>query len=121
MQDLLPQAVKCGMKPKEFFHSTPNEIYMQMEAYRENLNQQYEFAEYQAWLNGLYDVWAIGTCFDKKTKYPENPLEKKSKEISEVAKKSGKSEAQIQQELLYMQLRVMQVNHELRKSDICAE
>lgn len=105
------------MKPKEFFHSTPNDIFMQMEAYQENIRRQYEYAEHQAWLNGLYDVWAIGTCFDKKTKYPENPLEKKSKEISEIAKKSQKSEAQIQQELLYMQLRVMQVNSALNEDN----
>lgn len=115
----MPRAIECGIKPKEFFHSTPNEINMQIEAYWNTVKRQYEFAEYQAWLNGLYDAWAIGTCFNKKTKYPENPLEKKSKEISEIAKKSQKSEAQIQQELLYMQLRVMQVNYELNEDSGC--
>lgn len=88
-----------------------------MEAYKNRIKQQYEFSEYQAWLNGLYNVWAIGTCFDKKTKYPENPLEKKSKEVSQIAKNSGKTEAQLQQELLYMQMRVMQANHELKKKE----
>lgn len=111
----MPQAVECGIKPKEFLHSTPNEVYMQIEAYGNHVKKQYEFAEHQAWLNGVYDAWAISTCLSKKTKYPPNPLEKKSKDIKEISKKSGKSESQIQQELLYMQLRVMQVNHELNK------
>lgn len=62
-------------------------------------------------------MWAMGACLDKKTKYPENPLTKKKEDIKEIAKNSGKSEAQMQQELLYMQLQVMKANSDLNKLD----
>lgn len=114
---MLPQAVKCGIKPKEFFHLTPNEIYLHIQSFKEHVEERAREIEYAAWLNGSYVVAAIGTSFCKNISYPENPLSVRSQSIEEKAKKSGKTESELQQELLYMQLRVMQANFQLNADE----
>lgn len=65
--------------------------------------------------------WCIcnerGSCgiFNKKAKYPENPLLENTKTIKEIAKNNNKSEEEMNQELLYMTLRVRQTNARLEK------
>lgn len=109
----MPRAVKCGIKPREFMHMTPNEVNMIIKAQGEQLRERADEREFTAWLNGLYVSMAIASCFSKKCNYPENPITKKQDSLEVKAQKAGKTEEEIQQELLYMQLRVMQANYEL--------
>lgn len=108
------------MTKQEFFHSTPIDIKYRISAYQEEqkiratLEENHtKMEEYQAWATGLYTRFAIISALDKKVQFPENPLVTHSKDIKEIAKNSGKSEAQLQQELLYMQMRVREVNSRL--------
>lgn len=86
---------------------------MVIKAHEEQLQRDIDEKEFTAWINGLYTSMAIASCFSKNCKYPENPISKKQDTIEEKAKKAGKTEEELQQELLYMQLRVMQTNYEL--------
>lgn len=96
-------------------HATPNDIYLKIEDYNNKKEEEYDLIIYKSWLNGLYHTIALSSFFNKSGKYPDSPLNEKKKGLKEVAKKSGKTEAQLQQELLYMQLRVRQVNSEIEK------
>ena len=58
---------------------------------------------------------AVVAAFNKKAKYPENPLLENTKTIKEIAKNNNKSEEEMNQELLYMTLRVRQTNARLEK------
>lgn len=55
---------------------TPNTIKMEIEAYWKRQKSALEIVEYQSWLNGLYVMNAVGACFNKKNKYPDNPMKK---------------------------------------------
>lgn len=100
------------MSKYEFLHSTPNDIILRMEIKQDELEEHAKEIEYQSWLTGAYVREAIISALSvkKKIKYPENPIEVRSKTTKEIAKKSGKSEQQIQQELAYYSLRVKQAN-----------
>lgn len=67
----------CGMAEKEFRHATMAEINSRFKKYKEEKEYRAKEIEYQSWLTGLYVQNAIASCFDKKTKYPKNPLEEK--------------------------------------------
>lgn len=96
-------------------HATPNDIYLKIEDYNNKKEEEYDLILYKSWLNGLYHTIALSSCFSKGGKYPESPLNEKKKDLKEVAKKSGKTEKQMQQELLYMQLCVAKANSEIEK------
>ncbi len=67
--------------------------------------------EYNAWLNGIYVRNAIASCFDKKCEYPENPLAKK--DMKSIAERTGKSEVEMNRELVMATLKIRQANAEL--------
>lgn len=71
-----------------------------------------------SWMIGAYVREAIVSSFPgkKKIKYPESPIEKRSKSTKEISKKSGKTEQELQQELMYMSLRVKQANANIAKA-----
>lgn len=78
MDEMLPEALKCNISYKEFFHMTPSEIYKTEKAFWENKKQEHELMEQSAWLNGYYVLAAIGTAFSKKhAEYPENPAKER--------------------------------------------
>ena len=54
---------------------TPLTVKAEIEAFWKRQKNTWERAEYQAWLNGLYVMNAIGASFSKKHKYPKNPME----------------------------------------------
>lgn len=68
----------CGMSEKEFLHSTLKEIEIRIKQYKKEKEYHAKELEYQAWLTGLYVQNAIASCFDKKSKYPKNPLEEET-------------------------------------------
>lgn len=69
--------------------------------------------EYNAWLNGLYVMNAIASCFDKKHEYPENPLARK--DIKSLAEKTGKTEVEMNRELVMATLKIRQANAEINE------
>jgi hypothetical protein len=95
---LFPQAVKAGMTKDEFFHSTPKEISVYINAYKEQKEYELKSTNYQSWLTGSYVLQAINCAFSKNGNYPENPLLKEEKvlnqlkrEVEEVKKKCNKN------------------------------
>lgn len=63
------------MTESEFRHSTLSQINMRLRRYKKEKEYHAKEIEYQSWLTGLYVQNAIASCFDKKAKYPKNPLE----------------------------------------------
>lgn len=45
------------------------------ETYKEKQKELFERSNLESWLNGLYMVHAIGSCFSKEHKYPDKPIE----------------------------------------------
>lgn len=71
-----------------------------------------------SWMIGAYVREAIVSAFPgkKKIKYPKSPIETRNESTKEIAKKSGKTEQELQQELMYMTLRVRQANANIAKA-----
>ena len=46
-----------------------------VEGFRNRQKNDWERAEYQAWLTGHYVTYSIGVNISKKVKYPKNPME----------------------------------------------
>lgn len=57
---------------------TPAAIKREVNGFWKRKKNEWEKAEYQSWLSGLYVMNAIGACFSRKTKYPKNPMEQKN-------------------------------------------
>lgn len=75
LEELVPQAVKCGIPYQECFHMTPLALRLEIEGYSERKKNEIELIEHQSWLNGYFTMHAIGANFSKKIKYPKSPLE----------------------------------------------
>lgn len=103
------------MTKDEFFHSTPKEISVYINAYKEQKEYELKSTNYQSWLTGSYVLQAINCAFSKNGNYPENPLLKEEKSIESIEKRSGRSKEEMQQELRLMELRVMQANANIEK------
>lgn len=65
------------MSKRDFFHSTPNDIEIYLDAYDKNREGEAELSfermKYSSWLTGLYVQNAIGSVISKKVKYPKKP------------------------------------------------
>lgn len=89
---------------------------MRAKAKNAKLESEFKLIEYHAWLNGYYVQCAILSAFNgKKNPYPKNPLEVRSKDSKEIAKKTNKTEEQLKQELAYATLLVKQANANIAK------
>lgn len=62
------------MSRREFLHSTMADIRQRIEIYKEDKKNEARELEFKAWLNGLFVRSAIVSAFNKKGKYPDNPL-----------------------------------------------
>lgn len=109
-------ALRVGMNKKEFYHSTPNDILSRIDIHNENQEYRIKEIEYQAWISGIFVKAAIASSFDKKYKYPENPIAERSKSPKEIAKRSGKTEEQLKQEEAYAVLLVKKANANIAKN-----
>lgn len=73
------------MTKQQYFHSTPNDVYMVLDAKRQEIEAdaktRAEIIQYQAWLNGVYVRSAVASVLSKKAKYPKNPIERKGDKI----------------------------------------
>ena len=70
-------ALKCGISYRDFWRMTPAAISSIEKAYVQNLKEKRDYDEQLAWLNGQYVRVAIISAFDKKVKYPMNPIEER--------------------------------------------
>lgn len=71
---MLPVAEECEIHENDFLHMTMRSIKNAIEGFRKRQKNDWERIEYHAWLNGYYNMQAIGTYFSRKVKYPQNPL-----------------------------------------------
>lgn len=99
------------MTPKDFKYASDAfnekaERTVQMERART------ECGEYLAWLTGLYVELAVAAVFGgkKARSYPQKPITDRSDSISEIARKNGKTEEEINAELLLATLQINEAN-----------
>lgn len=97
------------MSYKEVMHSTPAAIQLFLTAYAERRKEEMELREQTAWLNGVYVLRAIGAAFDKKSRYPDNPIVEKEKRRTDFTDEEKERYAKI----LFGQLNVMKENFEM--------
>lgn len=67
-------AIECGLSESNFLDMTLREVRMYIDGYCKRRKNEWERAEYQAWLTAYYTAYAIGSNFSKKVKFPDNPL-----------------------------------------------
>lgn len=126
LEDLYPLAIKLGMTKSEFFHSTPKDFSIIVEAKNAEIREQQELEklhvkqnEYYAWLTGFYVQLAIGASFGKNRTYPKEPLtNNKPKTIAEIAVENGKTEAELKSELMLAEIKVHEVNKRLEMNGL---
>ena len=72
------------MSKRDFFHSTPRDIEIFLDAYdrrvKDEVESNFERMKYSSWLTGLYVQNAIGSVISKKVKYPKKPYGDMTKE-----------------------------------------
>lgn len=66
-----------GMSAKEFWESDPDYFWNYCDAYELKNKTEYELMNYNAYINGVYHMFAIGQNFSKKEVYPKAPLNMK--------------------------------------------
>lgn len=72
------------MSYRDFMHSTMTDIRQRIEVYREDKENEAKELEFKAWLSGLYVRNAITSSFNKKSKYPDNPLKVKEVVVTDM-------------------------------------
>ena len=72
----LPAAIRYGIPYETFWKLNPRIMSIYQDAYNKRLQEKYEDLDYAAWLNGMYVMNAIGSAFNKNSKYPEAPISK---------------------------------------------
>lgn len=109
-------------------HSTPRDINTYIDIHNEKQQQEYDMREHVAWMHGIYVMNAIATCFAKGHDYPDNPLLPKAGDIHDIARKTGRNEQEMKNELLMMQFlvgeansKILKVEEELEKSNVVEE
>lgn len=104
------------MTPKDFNYAVDAEI--------ERNNERVEIekahiqnGEYLSWLSGIYVMRAVACVLGgkKAQKYPDKPFTDHSDEISEIAKRNGKTEEEINQELILARFQIDEANARLEK------
>ena len=116
---MYPAALRIGIKKHEFFHMTPKDFQYAVDAYNENMEmrqkleeEHYKQIDYQAWLTGLYVRAAVGNVLGGKKgpQYPQKPLTDNSESVAEIAKNSGRTEEEINADLLMATLQIQEAN-----------
>jgi hypothetical protein len=98
---------------------TPKDFQYALDAYNENMEmrqkleeEHYKQIDYQAWLTGIYVKIAVGNVLGgkKSTQYPQKPLSDNSDSVAEIAKHSGRTEEEINADLLMATLQIQEAN-----------
>lgn len=53
---------------------TPKIVRSTIEGFWDRRKNDWERAEYQAWVTGYYTMYSVGVNFSTKIKYPKNPM-----------------------------------------------
>lgn len=53
---------------------TPKIVRSTIEGFWDHRKNDWERAEYQAWVTGYYTMYSVGVNFSTKIKYPKNPM-----------------------------------------------
>ena len=57
---------------------------MEIEGFWNRRKNEWELAEYQAWVSGAYNLRAIASAFSRNAKYPGNPMQEESINVEEL-------------------------------------
>lgn len=57
-----------------FLKSTLTEVHFYLQAYMKSYDEKKQEVDNNAWLNGVYVLYAIGSCLSSNNKYPEKPI-----------------------------------------------
>lgn len=95
---------------------TPGAIRLRIERFWKMEIERQKQAEYHAWLTGYFNQFSIGSAISKSSKYPDNPLIDRRKSSEYIAEKTGKTEAELEQEERYFALRIKQANANIAKA-----
>lgn len=63
------------MPLEEFWNDAPDLLWVYRDLYVKKLKQEQEMKNYNAWLQGLYNYYAIARAFSKNGVYLEKPIE----------------------------------------------
>lgn len=74
---LCPLAIKMGMTATEFWEGDPDYFWNYCDAYEEKEKELYDKMNYNAYIDGIYHMFAVGQNFTKKEIYPKEPLSMK--------------------------------------------
>lgn len=92
------------------------DVNLRIKAYQEEKEYRAKEIEYQSWLSGIFVMDAVACCFSKGHKYPDNPIISCGTKTEDIAKKTGKSEAELVQEEQYFAMRTRQANANIEKA-----
>lgn len=71
------------MTPTQFWDDDPDDLWAYISAYEQNLEEQIEYDNIQAYNQGIYFMLAMGQCLQfgrqRKKVYPDKPLERENK------------------------------------------
>ena len=100
---MFPEAIIMGMSADEFWHGSPRWFLSYSEAYKRKMEREEQiksnFADYEAWLTGLYVHQAVGVVLQngfskgRKGKYVKEPISFSQRK--EKAKQKKTDEAQM--------------------------
>jgi hypothetical protein len=99
------------MTPKDFEYAL--DAYNETMKMRQQLEEEhYKQIDYQAWLTGLYVRAAVSNVLGGKKgpQYPQKPLTDNSESVAEIAKNSGRTEEEINADLLMATLQIQEAN-----------
>ena len=98
---------------------TPKDFNYAIDAYNEKMKLQkqmeemhYNWLDQHAWLVGAYVRMAVGSVLGgkKASQYPQKPLSDNSESVAEIAKNSGRTEEEINADLLMATLQIQEAN-----------
>ena len=116
--DVYRAAIRLGMRKREYFHSTPNDVDIfiteMSEKLKMDIERENELMDYRAWLHGLYVQKAIGSALNgKKSPYPKQPFSQKDKNHIIATEDMSQEEKDRATQLLFGNLEEMQKSFEL--------
>ena len=76
----IPVATKLRIPIDEFYRLNPKTFERRRTYYEKQLEELYKDEDEQAWLSGQYFAYAIGSCFSKRSRYPDKPFTLKREE-----------------------------------------
>ena len=94
---------ECGLTEKDALKMTPKAVKLYIEGYWKRRKNEWEKAEYQSWLTGLYNISSIGCSISHKVKYPKNPMEQQKVYVEDIDLTEEQKEAARQDFLARLQ------------------